>query len=103
MFKLLWRDKIIAKQDKNENPFTSKMVAEPAVPQHYLPFGLFGFDKREVPLSEFVIWAKQRCFPKERVDSDKLLEELGLDRYDSWEIVKITKAKMGNDDYTIDF
>lgn len=102
MFKLFWKDKLIAIQKGQENPFTSTMVALPDIPQSYLPFGLFGQNKREVSTIKFMEWASERCFPENRIGAEKLLNELGLDRYDGWEIVKITKAVMGNDYYSFE-
>ena len=43
-------------------------------------------------------------FPPERFGANELLAELGLDRYDAWEIVKKTGAKLtGVDKFWIDF
>lgn len=38
MFKLYWKDELIAEQTMADNPFLSKMVALPDAPQVKLPF-----------------------------------------------------------------
>lgn len=49
-------------------------------------------------------WVSQdRVFPENRIGAKELLKELGLDRYDGWEIAKKTNARLGNDYYWVDF
>ena len=50
---------------------------------------------------EFINWASDRCFPENRVGAKELLKELGLDRYDGWEIVKKTGGKLETDRFWI--
>jgi len=69
-----------------------------------LPLALFGKNKNEVSLQEFTTWAKNRVFPENRMDAAELLADLGLDHYDAWAIVKITKGRVFyKDDFWIDF
>ena len=84
-------DKIVARQvTKDDGSIVFR--AEPWTTCMDTPLTLFGYNKREVDMQEFVTWAKKRCFPEERVDKDEVLKSLGLTRYDPWEIVKITKG-----------
>lgn len=101
MYKLKWKDEVIAVS--KPNGIIPILEALPNVPQYRLPFDLFGFKKRQVSMMQFIEWASERCFPEERIGAEILLKELGLDRYDGWEIVKKTKAKLGQDYYSIDF
>lgn len=58
---------------------------------------------------EYVTWQDleyflaSRCFPKSRANAKELLKELGLDYYDPFEIVKITKGRMAEDDQWLEF
>ena len=63
------------------------------------PVTLFGCQKWEVPMYEAIAWACRRCFPKERMDCKELLAELGLERYDAWEIIQITRCSMHSDPF----
>ena len=68
-----------------------------------IPFGLFMNSDKE-DLFKIQNWACERCFPENRFGAAQLLEELGLDHYDPWEIVKRTGARMtGVDKFWIDF
>lgn len=40
---------------------------------------------------------EDRAFPKERVDCEELLDDLGLDRYDRWNIIKETRDTLMTD------
>lgn len=100
--RLMRFDEVLAVQKNiDDKPY---MVALDDVDYGLLPFGIFDKETRMVSAFRFAEWAKKRCFPPERMGADKLLEELGLDRYDAWEIIKKTKALMpGMDDFWIDF
>lgn len=78
--------------------------AEPDVPQNDLPLDLFGFTGREVTSAAFFEWVSDRCFPAERVDAKKLLDFLGLKKYDPIAIVRKTGARLtGIDDFWVDW
>lgn len=100
--RLMRFDEVLAVQKNIDNkPY---MVALDNVPYGLLPYGLFDRVTRRVSAFKFAEWAKKRCFPPERIGADELLAELGLDRYDAWEIVKRTNAVFtGMDDFWIDF
>lgn len=44
-------------------------------------------------------WIKERVFPKNRFGSRKMLKELGLKKYNVWEIAKITRCSLITDPY----
>ena len=78
--------------------------AEPWTTWQDTPQELFGFTKREVTFVEFVDWVGQRCFPRERLDADRLLKKLGLKEYDPMAIVERTKGVItAQDEIWIDF
>ena len=94
-------DRVIARATKT--PEGIRMVAIKNIPQHQLPFGLYGRFDRSVTMYKFIEWASERCFPEERIGASELLKELGLDRYDGWEIVKKTNGVLMTDSFWIDF
>lgn len=51
-----------------------------------------------VQWKDFEDWILSRVFPKERGNIEDLLKKLNLERYDSWEIAKLTKC-LNSDDY----
>ena len=94
MFILMCDDKEIAHAKKTDTE--SVMVLMPGIPAACTPFGLFR-DSNEVPMLDVIKWFEDRAFPEERVDCERLLDELGLDRYDAWEIVKKTRGTLMTD------
>jgi hypothetical protein len=97
---LMWDNEIVAKQ-VIENGKMPMMVAT-TDNVNKLPFDLFkAWKVREVTMIEFINWASDRCFPENRVGAKELLKELGLDRYDGWEIVKKTGGKLETDRFWI--
>lgn len=54
-----------------------------------------GTDMNEV----IAAWKKERVFPKNRLNSRKLLKELGLKRYDIDKIAEITRCSVVTDPY----
>lgn len=96
-------DKIVARLVRGKDNLPV-FRAEPWTTFMDTPLSLFGFEKREVSMQEFVKWTKTRCFPESRIDKEDLLKELGLDRYDTWEIVKKTRGELyAIDEFWIDF
>lgn len=78
--------------------------AEPWTTWRDTPQALFGFKKREVTFAEFSKWVETRCFPRERMDADKLLRQMGLKEYNPMAIVEITKGVItAQDEIWIDF
>ena len=73
-----------------------QMRLKPNLPKELTPFGLFR-DSDTESLFKVVDWFSDRVFPEERVDCKELLEELGLDRYDPWEIAKKTRGTLMTD------
>lgn len=99
--KLMCRNEVIADTVKIDNMYYLKL--RDGVEPIDVPFGLFMKSKYE-DLFRIQKWASTRCFPPDRFGADELLKELGLDRYDPWEIVKKTGARMtGLDEFWIDF
>lgn len=76
------------------------------------PYGLFELDMnvrpwrtdKNKPASESKIrkWLSDRVFSEGRSDLRRLLDEIGLDSYDVWEIAKKTNAVTNHDFYTIE-
>lgn len=97
-------DRIVARQHKSEKTGLPVFRAEPGLTCWDTPLSLFGYKKTEVTMQEFVDWVTKRCFPEERVDAQDVLREIGLEKYDAWEIVKRTNAVLtGFDDFWVDF
>ena len=99
---LMWDNEIVGKQvmEKGKVPMMVAITDD----VNKLPFDLFkAWRIREVTMIDFVKWASDRCFPENRVGAEKLLGELGLDRYDGWEIVKKTGGKLETDRFWIKF
>lgn len=68
--------------------------------KEYAPFELFnGGTLDEVSFWDFVTFLDDRVFQEDRVDKDELLEEMGLEYYDSIDITKQTKAALPMQDY----
>lgn len=74
----------------------ANFVLKTGVPKEYIPFGLFLNSNKESVL-RVMEWFEDRAFPEERVDCKRLLEELGLDRYNRWEIIKKTRGTLMTD------
>ena len=100
---MTWRlmngNKVVAVAKKEGN--TVYLEALPNVTKFELPIDLFKLGNRKVTMLEFIEWASDRCFPENRVDAKEQLEDLGLDHYDGWEIVKIKRAKLETDPFWI--
>ena len=81
-----------------ENIGTSlvQMRLKPNIPKQAIPLGLFR-DSETESMFKTMNWFCDRVFPEERVDCKELLEELGLERYDPWEIVKLTRGTLMTD------
>lgn len=98
---LMYSDEVVAYQDEIDGQ--PVMIKRPNIEDWKFPFMLFG-DKSYISVFKFSDWVCERCFPPERVDARKLLDELGLEHYDRWEIVKKTSALMpGRDQFWVDF
>lgn len=52
--------------------------------------------------NDFLIFLEERCIPRERAGLREYLEVLGLDEYDPFEIIKITKGIMAEDNLWIE-
>jgi len=73
-----------------------QMRLKPNLPKDTIPFGLFRNSDTE-SMFKVIEWFSDRVFPEERVDCKELLEELGLERYDPWEIAKLTRGTLMTD------
>jgi len=73
-----------------------QMRLKPNLPKELIPLGLFENSETE-SMFKAMNWFCDRVFPEERVDCKELLEDLGLDRYDPWEIVKLTRGTLMTD------
>jgi len=99
---IMWRNEIVATQQKGSKvlPF---VVAVEGIEQYKLPFGLFGFNRREASWIEFCNWAESRCFPEDRVGVKEELAKLGMKDYIPLQIVEKTKGRLATDDFWVDF
>ena len=95
MFVLMCDNKEITQTIDNENSLPIYKLKE-GVPEKYIPKDLF-LDRLQVSSLELIKWIEDRVFPEERTDCDTLLKELGLDRYDAWEIAKKTRGTLMTD------
>ena len=68
MIKLLWKDEVTAISVKLEGQILPTIRALEGVEQYKLPFGLFGFDRRECGWQRFMEWCETRIFSSDRVD-----------------------------------
>lgn len=59
--------------------------------------------REEATYEDFQEFLKERCFPKERGNCKEILEGLGLDFYEPFEIVQKTHGVMGCDSNWIKF
>lgn len=67
-----------------------------------VPASLFGNPfKGEVNIIQFFKWLEDRCFPENRCGASELLEELGLEKYDPFRIVRLTNAKLFQDNFSV--
>lgn len=56
------------------------------------------FGRNDMPLwSDFMEFLEDRCVPRQRAGLNEYLDELGLDGYDPFEIVKRTSGRMAED------
>lgn len=81
---------------ENAGTLNACFVLKEGVPQKYIPFGLFRNTKRE-SIFRVMDWFEDRAFPEERTDCKKLLDELGLERYNAWDIIKKTRGTLMTD------
>lgn len=97
-FKVMWRNDIVADVEVD---YRSKKVRVINHTDNLIkrPFGI-----NEKPtikdLDEFL---EGRCFPRDRVNCDQLLEDLGLKVYDPLSIVEITHGRQFDDYMWIKF
>jgi hypothetical protein len=79
-----------------------KFALKKGVPDWIVPKELFR-DEKKCNASQVIDWACDRVFPEERIGAKELLLELGLDRYEPWEIAKKTRASLMEDWYWLSF
>jgi hypothetical protein len=94
-FAIMCDDKVIATSYK-ENGVTPMFKLEENTPQIYVPLGLFNNSIYESGL-KVLEWFEDRAFPEERTDCKELLEDMDLDRYDAWNIIKQTRGTLMTD------
>lgn len=59
--------------------------------------------KESVTWEDLESFLESRCFPKNRANAKDILENIGLEEYDPFEIVKKTQGKMAEDDQWLEF
>lgn len=109
---LRYKNKIIGIFSKIGNRLTyipKKEIADTIPNDLGYPLGLFPLDKSKkglIPLINYIpseddikLWLSDRVFPPDREGAYNLLNAMGLNTYDMWEITKITKAVSYNDHY----
>lgn len=93
MLKLYWRDILVAEQVDDKMHLINR---------EHCPWLLF-YERDEVPIFEFINWMKARATPEYQDGIEIFLAELGLEKYDAWEIVKRTNARNGKDWLSVTF
>jgi len=66
-----------------------------------IPQDLFKDDKTSVHFWEFQEWGEQRCDIPDKLGKRKKIKQLGLKRYNQWEIVKKTGGHVALDQFWI--
>lgn len=86
--------KVLAKPERVGEETIYKLTGE--VSDDHIPPGLFrnGITETSQKVTE---WFCTRVFPENRVGSEQLLDELELDKYDPWYIVKKTNGCLMED------
>lgn len=95
IIEILNRDTVVARTSK-ENPEYIEIVNDSVEP----PMNLF-YGRQVIHITEYLDWLKTRAFPEYRCGADKLLEKIGLDKYDPIKIAMITEARMAQDQFSI--
>lgn len=88
--------KVIARKIVQKDKWDSFFQLEAGVTVEDVPDGLFMNGKTET-WDNIMSFFKLRVFPKERCGAEELLDELGLDRYDAWDIAKKTRGTLMTD------
>ncbi len=102
MLKLMCDDKMISVATKKDEVTVIFPLVE-NIPDWLIPKELYTRGRRVVTMEELMVWCEERAFPENRVDRDILLSELGLDRYDRWNIAKALRASLMTDFYWVAF
>ncbi len=53
--------------------------------------------------TDFNYFLRERCFPRERGNADKMLEAMGISDFDPIQIIEATKGRMAEDNQYINF
>ena len=97
-FQILHKDTVLADVD-----FPEKTLKENVVVNQYATFWALKpfpmLDDRPVTRQDVVSFIESRCFPKDRFNCKDVLDALGLDSYNVWNIVEKTHGLIF-DDYT---
>lgn len=63
----------------------------------------FKLTSNKILVTEAIKWISERIFPRERVDCEDILKNLGLESYDVMSIAEKTNASLMGDDYWVKF
>ncbi|HDR7597788.1 hypothetical protein EXW35_26535 [Bacillus mycoides] len=79
------------------------LVLEKDVNDFFIPKDLFRNGSTKISKKDLLEWIGCRIFPEHRVDCDKLLKQLDLNKYDPLEIAKKTKVCLVEDAWWLTF
>ena len=66
-----------------------------------LPFGMLSDNM--ITKSTISVFFEQNCFPEHKIDLNEQLEAVGLDKYDPFEICRVTGGRMAGSHYSMEF
>ena len=97
-FRVMWRKEVVADVEAS---YKDSAVKVKNYTDNWIkrPFG----NIENPTINDFDEFLESRCFPKDRVNCDQLLEDLGLKVYDPLSIVEITHGRQFEDYMWIKF
>ena len=99
MIKLYSGPHLIAEQDKDRSDILNVIHGN----TKQVPTDLIQPDTKTISYWVLLDWVKQRVFPHERLDRERLLGYLGLEEYDKMQIAFRTGAMTVSDPYWVDW
>lgn len=93
---------VLGEFKKSESGLITTFVKDENIKDEWLPLFLRGDIDGDVWCLVYE-WLKDRVFPKNRIGARKILKDLGLKKYDHFEIAYISRASLVEDPYWIAF
>ena len=88
----------LARFEYNEEEDKLKLIKNDKIAWSWLPY-IFDYNRDKDMRIVIGAWIKERVFPKNRLDSRKMLKRLGLKKYDALKIAEITRCSLITDPY----